>query len=101
MEPLRTLCGTPGFHGTQFEYHCCKVCEFWKQFEGTAEYDEWKDEHSGTCSANHKGSAGKMEVDSIVEMFHRSETVYNVRYGNYVGETKHIKVLLTQIHTKI
>lgn len=26
-----------------------------------------------------------MEVDSIVEMFKRSETLYNVRYGNYVG----------------
>lgn len=39
------------------------------------------------CSANHEGSAGKMEVDSIVEMFNKSETLYNVRYSNYVGET--------------
>lgn len=64
----------------------CKVCEFSKQFEGTAEYDEWKDAHASKCSANHEGSAGKMEVDSIVDMFNRSETLYNIRYGNYVGD---------------
>ncbi|KOC70147.1 hypothetical protein WH47_08408, partial [Habropoda laboriosa] len=64
----------------------CKTCEFWKNFEGTEEYDEWENKHSDKCSANHNGSAGKMEVDSIVEMFKRSETLYNVRYGNYVGD---------------
>ena len=64
----------------------CKACEFWQNFEDTEEYDEWKNKHSDECSANHNGSAGKMEVDSIVEMFKRSETLYDVRYGNYVGD---------------
>ncbi|GFT75329.1 uncharacterized protein TNCV_967801 [Trichonephila clavipes] len=26
MEPLGMPCGTPGFDGTQFEYHCYRVC---------------------------------------------------------------------------
>ncbi|CAK9813129.1 Transposable element Tcb2 transposase [Anthophora plagiata] len=63
-----------------------KACEFWKNFEGTEEYDEWENKHSDKCFANHNGSAGKMEVDSIVEMFKRSESLYNVRYDNYIGD---------------
>lgn len=64
----------------------CKTCEFWKNFEGTEEYEAWHEQHSEQCLANHSGSSGKMEVDAIVEMFKRSETLYGVRYGNYVGD---------------
>lgn len=45
-----------------------------------------------------------MEVDSIVEMFKRFETLYNVHYGNYVGDrdSKTYKgIWLTQIYNKI
>lgn len=71
----------------------CKACKFWKNLEGTEEYDEWRNEYSDICSANHEGSAGKIKVDSIIEMFKRSETLYNVRYGNYVvnGDNKTYK----------
>ncbi|EFN76675.1 hypothetical protein EAI_06934, partial [Harpegnathos saltator] len=35
---------------------------------------------------NHSGSAGKMEVDAIKEMFLRSEKKFEVKYVNYIGD---------------
>ncbi|XP_039302928.1 uncharacterized protein LOC120357167 [Solenopsis invicta] len=64
----------------------CKQCEVWAKKKGTEEYDEWKKEHGDNCHLNHQGSAGKMEVDAVVEMFKKSEEQYNVRYINYIGD---------------
>lgn len=64
----------------------CKSCIAWKSKEGTAEYTEWYETHHEECLANHSGSAGKMEVDSIKEMFSQSEEKYGVRYVNYIGD---------------
>lgn len=64
----------------------CKVCEYWKKKEGTAEYEEKFTDHELHCEANHEGSAGKMEVDAVIEMFQRSESLYNVKYVNYIGD---------------
>ncbi|XP_036147677.1 uncharacterized protein LOC118647257 [Monomorium pharaonis] len=63
-----------------------KVCEFWQKKEGTAEHEEWFKSHKNECQCNHKGSAGKMEIDAVVEMFQRSEHLHNVKYVNYVGD---------------
>ncbi|EFN87264.1 hypothetical protein EAI_02705, partial [Harpegnathos saltator] len=35
---------------------------------------------------NHEGSAGKMEVDAMIEMFQRFETLYGLKYFNYIGD---------------
>ena len=35
---------------------------------------------------NHIGSAGKMEVDSVKEMFSRSIDQYGVKYTRYIGD---------------
>ena len=43
-------------------------------------------EHLGECKANHEGSAGKMEVHAIVEIFKRSQEFYNTKYINYIGD---------------
>ena len=64
----------------------CKMCEFWNKKKGTTEYEEWLESHQSECSANHEGSAGKMEVDAITEMFQRSQQRYNVKYVNYIGD---------------
>ncbi|XP_014486301.1 PREDICTED: uncharacterized protein LOC106750446 [Dinoponera quadriceps] len=64
----------------------CKACDNWKGQEDTAEYDEWYITHKETCKSNHEGSAGKMEVDSVVEKFKRSEELYNVKYVSYIGD---------------
>lgn len=64
----------------------CKACEFWGKYDDTEEYHEWKENHSEQCSANHKGSAGKMEVDAVTEMFAVSEEKYGIRYTNYIGD---------------
>lgn len=68
----------------KFKY--CKSCEFWSQKEGTAEYNEWAETHSNECQINHDGSSGQMEVDSMIEMFQRSETFHNIKYANYIGD---------------
>lgn len=49
-------------------------------------YRDWYEEHEEVCTINHKGSAGKMEVDAIVEMFGRSETKHNAKYIRYIGD---------------
>lgn len=64
----------------------CKTCEVWSKHDGTEEYNEWKNEHEKVCPVNHEGSSGKMKVDAITEMFHRSEKRYGVRYVNYIGD---------------
>lgn len=64
----------------------CKACEYWSKNLGTIEFELWKEDHNEECAANHEGSAGKMEVDSIVEIFSRSMEKYNVRYANYIGD---------------
>ncbi|KAG8236975.1 hypothetical protein J437_LFUL016548 [Ladona fulva] len=38
------------------------------------------------CLAIHEGSAGKMEIDSIQEMFQRLENLHGVKYINYIGD---------------
>ena len=65
----------------------CKMCEHWNKKTDTAEYEEWYALHEERCHANHNGSAGKMEPDAIVEMFSRSESLYNIRYTFYIGDS--------------
>ncbi|XP_025995823.2 uncharacterized protein LOC113005069 [Solenopsis invicta] len=61
-------------------------CEFWGKKQDTFEYEEWLENHKAECRANHVESAGKMEVEAIVEMFKRSETLHGVKYENYIGD---------------
>lgn len=62
-----------------------KSCEFWPQKEDTEEYAEWAENHKEECAVNHDGYAGKMEVDAVIEMFWRSETLHQVKYTDYIG----------------
>lgn len=64
----------------------CKGCESWKSKEGTAEYEQWYANHINECQSNHEGSSAKMELDSAIEMFARSEALYGMKYVNYVGD---------------
>jgi len=64
----------------------CKACEYWKKKEDTEEYAEWSENYASKCQVNHEGSAGKMEIDAVVEMFQRSETLHQVKYANYIGD---------------
>lgn len=70
----------------------CQACTY---FQNNPDNPEGAD-HEESCTINHKGSAGKMEVDAILEMFGRSEEKYGVRYINYVGDgdTKTFKAIL-------
>lgn len=75
----------------------CKVCEYWEKKAHTEEYAEMgRKTHTNQCQVNHEGSAGKMEVDAVVEMFKRSETLHQVKYINYIGdgESKTFKDIL-------
>lgn len=62
----------------------CKQCEYWKTHAD--DFDEWMETHKNECTANHVGSAGKMEVDAAKEMFMRSEKLHGVKYTSYVGD---------------
>jgi len=70
----------------------CHTCNF---FRSNADDSKHAD-HVENCDINHKGSAGKMEVDAVLEMFKRSEEKYGVCYTNYVGDgdTKTFKAML-------
>jgi len=48
-------------------------------------YEEWLSQHD-ECDVNHVGSASKMEVDSVKEMFDRSIDYYGVKYTRYIGD---------------
>lgn len=64
----------------------CKSCDIWEKKEGTAEYEEWKETHHDKCERNHQGSSGKMEVDAVIEMFQRSESLHGTKYSKYIGD---------------
>lgn len=64
----------------------CQGCANWKGRRDTPEYESWKESHDEVCTANHSGSAGKMEVDAITEMFSRSEELLGVKYEYYIGD---------------
>lgn len=74
----------------------CVQCDRKKKELNTEEFLKWYDEHKEDCTRNHEGSAGKMEVDSVLEMFQRSEEQFGVKYSNYVGDgdSKTFKALL-------
>jgi len=64
----------------------CQACTAWKNKQDNPNYEEWFAQHQEECANNHTGSAGKMEVDAIKEMFLRSEEKFGVKYGNYIGD---------------
>ncbi|XP_015176910.1 PREDICTED: uncharacterized protein LOC107066621 [Polistes dominula] len=51
------------------------------------EAESLSEDHKNECTANHEGSSGKMEVDSVSEMFKRSEEHYGLKYMKYIGQT--------------
>ena len=52
----------------------CQACIYHKNQEDNDidEFDAWYEGHEENCSSNHAGSAGKMEIDAVTEMFERS-----------------------------
>lgn len=64
----------------------CKSCSVMKKKLNKADFERWYEDHAEDCEANHTGSAGKMEVDGVIEMFRRSLDLHDVRYGEYIGD---------------
>lgn len=65
----------------------CQSCQYWEKRKNSdpEKYEEWLSEHDD-CEVNHTGSASKMEVDSVKEMFARSIDSYGVKYVRYIGD---------------
>lgn len=42
--------------------------------------------HPDNCTANYSGTNGGMEVAGALQLFHRSQELYNVRYMKYLGD---------------
>ncbi|XP_011148323.1 uncharacterized protein LOC105188508 [Harpegnathos saltator] len=74
----------------------CQACAFWKNKEGTEDYKIWAENHQDICDVNNFDSAGKMKVDSMKEMFLKSEEKFGVKYTTYIsdGDSKTFKALL-------
>jgi len=64
----------------------CVECNYWNKHVNTEQYQEWKSNHEENCQANHVGSAGKMEVDAMRELFSRSVKKHGVMYIKYIGD---------------
>lgn len=65
----------------------CQMCTLWKnKFDTEEEYNDWMEDHKKECGNNHDGNAGKMEPDTITEIFKRSEDKYEVKYTTYIGD---------------
>lgn len=64
----------------------CHSCTINKNSLDEDAFEEWYENHKDSCSSNHTGSSGKMEVDSITEMFSRSVEKFGVMYSNYIGD---------------
>ncbi|CAD6218422.1 GSCOCG00011449001-RA-CDS [Cotesia congregata] len=66
----------------------CQGCNIWKNKKNSdiSAYHDWYEDHQEVCTINHKGSAGKMEVDAVVEMFGRSVEKHGVKYVKYIGD---------------
>lgn len=73
----------------------CNACKNWKD-KTTEEFRDWYENHEEECASNHSGNAGKMEVDSVKEMFSASLEKFGVRYQNYIGDgdSKTFKAIL-------
>ncbi|CAH2100840.1 unnamed protein product [Euphydryas editha] len=54
-----------------------------KKYSDIETYNDWYEDHKEFCTINHKGSAGKMEVDAIIAMFSRSVQKHQVKYVKY------------------
>lgn len=64
----------------------CGGCNGWKKKDiDPLGYEEWLENHEN-CGVNHSGSAGKMEIDAVVEMFSRSVEKHGVKYLTYIGD---------------
>lgn len=76
----------------------CQACKTSNFPKDSPEFDAWFVEHckKGQCKADHKGSAGLMEVEGVKELFERSIEQYDVKYEYYIGDgdTKTFKHLI-------
>ena len=68
----------------------CLQRSSWSSKQDSDEYTEWYGEHKEKFSANHDGSSGKRELDSVNEMFAMSEAKFGMKYLNYIrdGDSK-------------
>lgn len=66
----------------------CQACNLWKGKKNSViqDYTDWYKEHEDSYTINHRRSAGKTEVDSVVEMFSRSIEKHGVKYIKYIGD---------------
>ncbi|XP_011685002.1 PREDICTED: uncharacterized protein LOC105448233 [Wasmannia auropunctata] len=76
----------------------CNMCITNKKQMTEIEFETWFSEHEENCKANHKRSAGAMEVHGMLEMFARAETLHDAQYKTYIGDgdSKTFKALLQQ-----
>lgn len=64
----------------------CKVCSSYRGPKFGPKYAQFFLRHKAVCKKNHCGSSGKMEVDGMLKIFKRSESLHQVKYLEYIGD---------------
>lgn len=64
----------------------CKGCNTYKKAKSGTRYKSWQKQHMSSCQKSHHGSAGKMEVDGMKQIFQRSVAERKVHYLSYIGD---------------
>lgn len=54
--------------------------------ENSEDFEDWYKRHKKDCSNNYSGSAGKMEIDVVVEMYRALVEKHGVKYIKYIGK---------------
>ncbi|KAF7381225.1 hypothetical protein HZH68_016100 [Vespula germanica] len=73
------------------KYNYCKTCESWTDMINMTEYLRRFDSYCNYCSADHRRSAEKLEVDAVREMFKRFEFSYEIMDSFSYGPSVVIK----------
>ena len=65
----------------------CKACERKSYLDKESlAHLQWQIRHKASCSINHQGSSGAMEVDGLRDIFLRSVKKYGIRYTTFIGD---------------
>ena len=72
----------------------CRACLLNKIKEGTEEFDIWWESHQHECHANFFGSSGAVDPAGCLNIFRRSESKHQLRYTEFLGDSKSYNYLV-------
>ncbi|KYN44867.1 hypothetical protein ALC56_00863, partial [Trachymyrmex septentrionalis] len=84
-EDINIFCGLKNHTGKIIELvvksSCCQSCIYWKNKRHAADYLQWFEDYKEMCAIN-LSTVEQMKIDSMKEMFARSEEEFGMKYVN-------------------